>query len=157
HRRPAQDPRRRTGRGRQRAARWRPRTGRGRRQRELEPVDESARGKKAMVLSDVCIRRPVFATVMSLVILLLGLISFQRLSVREYRKIDEPVVSVSTTYRGASPDVMESRVTKPLEDSLAGIEGVDVMTSQSRSETSNITIRFKLTRDPDAAAADVRD
>lgn len=110
-----------------------------------------------MILSDICIRRPVFATVMSLVILLLGLISFQRLSVREYPKIDEPVVSVSTTYKGASPEVIESRVTKPLEDSLAGIEGVDVMTSQSRSETSNITVRFKLTRDPDAAAADVRD
>src|SRR5438552_2101460 len=88
-----------------------------------------------MILSDISIRRPVFATVMSLVILLLGFISFQRLSVREYPKIDEPVVSVSTTYKGASPEVMESRVTKPLEDSLAGIEGVDVMTSQSRSET----------------------
>src|SRR5262244_4054352 len=110
-----------------------------------------------MILSETCIKRPVFATVLSLIVLLVGLISYTRLSVREYPRIDEPVVSVSVTYRGASAEVVESQVTKPLEDSLAGIEGVDIMTSQSRSETSNITIRFKLTRDPDAAAADVRD
>ena len=87
-----------------------------------------------MTLPEICIKRPVFATVLSLIILLIGLISYTRLSVREYPRIDEPVVSVSVTYRGASAEVVESQVTKPLEDSLAGIEGVEVMTSQSRSE-----------------------
>jgi multidrug efflux pump len=108
-------------------------------------------------LPEICIKRPVFATVLSLIILLVGLISYTRLSVREYPRIDEPVVSVSTTYRGASAEVVESQVTKPLEDSLAGIEGVELMTSQSRSETSRINVRFTLKRDPDSAAADVRD
>jgi len=110
-----------------------------------------------MILSETCIKRPVFATVLSLIVLLVGLISYTRLPVREYPRIDEPVVSVSTTYRGASAEVVESQVTKPLEDSLAGIEGVEVMTSQSRSETSQINIRFTLKRDADSAAADVRD
>ena len=110
-----------------------------------------------MQLPEICIKRPVFATVLSLIVLLVGLISYTRLPVREYPRIDEPVVSVSTTYRGASAEVVESQVTKPLEDSLAGIEGVEVMTSQSRSETSQINVRFTLKRDPDSAAADVRD
>ncbi len=110
-----------------------------------------------MMLPEICIKRPVFATVLSLVIVLIGLISYTRLSVREYPRIDEPVVSVSVTYRGASAEVVESQVTKPLEDSLAGIEGVEVMTSQSRAETSRINVRFTLKRDPDSAAADVRD
>jgi multidrug efflux pump len=110
-----------------------------------------------MTLPEICIKRPVFATVLSLIILLVGLISYQRLSVREYPRIDEPVVSVNTTYRGASAEVVESQVTKILEDSLSGIEGVEIMTSQSRSETSRINVRFTLKRDPDSAAADVRD
>jgi len=108
-------------------------------------------------ISDVCIRRPVFATVLSLIILLLGLVSYSRLQVREYPKIDEPTVTVSTSYLGASADIVESQVTKPLEDSIAGIEGVDVLTSISRPERSQITVRFRLERDPDGAAADVRD
>ncbi len=110
-----------------------------------------------MSLPEICIKRPVLATVLSLIILLVGLISYQRLSVREYPRIDEPVVSVSTTYRGASAEVVESQVTKILEDSLSGIEGVEIMTSQSRSERSQINVRFRLARDPDSAAADVRD
>ena len=110
-----------------------------------------------MTLPEICIRRPVFATVLSLVVLLVGAISYTRLAVREYPKIDEPVVSVSTVYRGASAEVVESQITKPLEDSLSGIEGVELMTSQSRSERSQINVRFRLTRDPDSAAADVRD
>ena len=110
-----------------------------------------------MKIADFCIRRPVFATVLSLMIVLIGLISYDRLSVREYPAIDEPVVSVITNYKGASPEVIESQVTKPLEDQLSGIEGVDVMTSRSRSERSLINIKFNLSRSPDAAAADVRD
>jgi len=110
-----------------------------------------------MRISEICIERPVFATVLSLVIMLLGIVSYDRLTVREYPKIDEPVVTVSTDYRGASADIIESQVTKPLEDSLAGIEGVEVITSISRAERSQISVRFKLEREPDSAAADVRD
>ena len=110
-----------------------------------------------MQLAETSIRRPVFATVLSLLIVLVGAVSFNRLTVREYPKIDEPVVSVSTTFSGASSEVMEGQVTKVLEDSLAGIEGVDVITSTSRQESSQISIRFALSRNADAAAADVRD
>ena len=110
-----------------------------------------------MKISDICIRRPVFATVLSLSVMLIGLVSYTRLPVREYPKIDEPVVTVDTTYRGASAEIIESRVTKPLEDSLAGIEGIDVITSISRQENSQISVRFKLERNPDSAASDVRD
>ncbi|HRE14035.1 MAG TPA: efflux RND transporter permease subunit [Usitatibacteraceae bacterium] len=110
-----------------------------------------------MTLPELCIKRPVFATVLSVIVLLVGLISYQRLSVREYPRIDEPVVSVETVYKGASAEVIESQITKVLEDSLAGIEGVELMTSSSRAERSQITVRFRLARDPDSAAADVRD
>ena len=110
-----------------------------------------------MQLPEISIRRPVFATVLSLLILLVGWVSFTGLTVREYPKIDEPTVTVQTRFGGASSEVIESQITKTLEDSLAGIEGVDVITSISRQEQSQITVRFKLERDPDSAAADVRD
>ena len=110
-----------------------------------------------MILSDICIKRPVFASVLSIVVVAIGLVSYDRLTVREYPNIDEPVVSVRTTYQGASPEVMETRVTTPLEDQISGIEGVRLMTSSSRAERSNINVTFDLTRDPDAAAAEVRD
>ena len=110
-----------------------------------------------MRISEISIRRPVFATVLSLMIVLIGVVSFDRLSVREYPRIDEPVVTVTTKLVGASSEVIESQVTKPLEDSIAGIDGVDIISSISRSEQSQITVRFKLSRDPDDAAADVRD
>jgi len=110
-----------------------------------------------MSLFEICIRRPVLSTVLSLLVLVLGAISYTRLDVREYPRIDEPIVSVNTTYLGASADVVESQITKVLEDSLAGIEGVELMTSRSQSERSNIDVRFRITRDPDSAAADVRD
>jgi len=110
-----------------------------------------------MQLPEVAIRRPVFATVLSLLILLVGLVSFNNLTVREYPRIDEPTVTVTTRFGGASSEVIETQVTKVLEDSLAGIEGVDVISSISRQEQSQITVRFSLARDPDSAAADVRD
>ena len=110
-----------------------------------------------MQLPEISIRRPVFATVISLLILLIGYVSFTKLAVREYPKIDEPTVTVETRYVGASSEVVESQVTKVLEDSLAGIEGVDVITSISRQEQSQITVRFVLSREADSAAADVRD
>ena len=106
-----------------------------------------------MRISDLCIKRPVFATVLSLVVMLIGIVSYGRLPVREYPKIDEPVVTVDTTYRGASAEIIESQVTKPLEDSLAGIEGVDVLSSISRPERSQITVRFRVERDAASAAA----
>ena len=110
-----------------------------------------------MKISEICVRRPVFASVLSLAVVLIGLMSYSRLAVREYPNIDEPVVSVDTNYKGASPEVIESQVTKPLEDQISGIEGVSVMTSRSRSERSQIDVKFDLSRDPDAAAAEVRD
>ena len=110
-----------------------------------------------MQLAEISIRRPVFATVLSLLIVLIGAVSFNRLTVREYPKIDEPVVTVSVRYAGASAEVIESQVTKPLEDSIAGIDGVDVITSISRAEQGQITVRFRLEKDADSAAAEVRD
>jgi multidrug efflux pump len=110
-----------------------------------------------MQLPEIAIRRPVFATVLSLLVVLVGLVSFDRLPVREYPKIDEPVVTVRVKYAGASSEVIESQVTKPLEDSIAGIDGVDVITSISRPEETQISVRFRLEKDADAAAAEVRD
>ncbi|MFM7002652.1 MAG: efflux RND transporter permease subunit, partial [Limnohabitans sp.] len=110
-----------------------------------------------MQLAETSIRRPVFATVLSLLILLIGAVSFNRLSLREYPKIDEPTVTVSVKYPGASAEVIESQVTKPLEDSIAGIDAVDVITSISRADQSQITVRFRLEKDADTAAAEVRD
>jgi len=110
-----------------------------------------------VILADISIHRPVLATVMSLMIILIGIISYQRLSVREYPKIDSPVVSVRTVYTGASAEIIESQVTKPLENSLAGIEGIRTIKSISREEVSQITVEFVLERNVDSAANDVRD
>jgi multidrug efflux pump len=110
-----------------------------------------------MQLAEISIRRPVFATVLSLLIVLIGAVSFNRLTVREYPKIDEPVVTVSVRYPGASAEVIESQVTKPLEDSIAGIDAVDVITSISRADQGQITVKFRLEKDADSAAAEVRD
>jgi len=110
-----------------------------------------------MVLSDVSIRRPVLATVMSLLIVLVGYLSYTRMPVREYPNIDPPVVSVRTVYKGATAQVMESAVTQPLEDSLSGIEGIKTIKSQSREEVSQITVTFVTSREIDGAANDVRD
>ncbi len=110
-----------------------------------------------MVLSDVSIRRPVFATVMSLILVLVGIVAYQRLAVREYPKIEEPLVTVTTNYPGASAEIIESQVTQVIEELLAGIEGIELMTSTSRPERSQITVRFRIERDPDDAASDVRD
>jgi multidrug efflux pump len=110
-----------------------------------------------MHISELFIRRPVFATVVSLILMLIGIVSYDRLSVREYPEIDEPVVTVTTTYRGASAAVVEREVTQPLEDSMAGIEGIEVLSSTSRAEESQVTARFTLETNPDVAASDVRD
>ncbi|MEQ1713351.1 MAG: efflux RND transporter permease subunit, partial [Hyphomicrobium sp.] len=106
---------------------------------------------------EFCIRRPVFASVLSLMIMLLGVVAFMRLTVRQYPNVDEPIVSVTTSYPGASARIMETQVTQVLEGSIAGIEGIDVLESSSRSETSRITVRFRSEINPDVAASDVRD
>ncbi len=110
-----------------------------------------------MKLPEICIQRPVLATVLNLVIILLGIVCFERLSIREYPNIDVPVINVETRYPGAAAKVIETQVTKPLEDSLSGIEGIDFIRSISRSESSQITVTFKLSRNADDAASDVRD
>ncbi len=110
-----------------------------------------------MGLPEICIRRPVFATVLSLMLLLIGVVSYDRLSVREYPNIDEPVVSVTTSYPGASAAIIESQITQILEGSIAGIENIDILESTSRAESSRITVRFTLAANPDVTASDVRD
>ncbi len=110
-----------------------------------------------MKLSDISIKRPVLAVVMSLLLIVLGVMSFLRLTVRELPNIDPPIVSVEVTYPGASAAVVETRITQILEDALAGIEGIRTIQSQSRNGRSDVTIEFNLSRDIEAAANDVRD
>jgi multidrug efflux pump len=110
-----------------------------------------------MQVSDLFIRRPVFAVVVSLLLIVGGLAALMNLPVREYPQTDRPVVSVSTTYRGASNEVIESRVTEIVEGAVAGIEGIRQITSQSQNDRSSVSIEFEVSRDPEAATSDVRD
>lgn len=110
-----------------------------------------------MKLSDISIQRPVFATVLSLLLIVLGVMSFQRLTVRELPAIDPPVVSVDVSYPGASAAVVETRITQLLESALAGIEGINTIESSSRNARASVTIEFNLDRDIEAATNDVRD
>lgn len=110
-----------------------------------------------MSLFALFVRRPVFSTVLSLLVVLVGIVSYTRLTVREYPNIDEPIVSVQTTYRGASAEIIETQVTQILENSIAGIEGIEIISSTSRQERSNISVRFRPSVNPDVAASDVRD
>jgi multidrug efflux pump len=108
-------------------------------------------------LSESSIQRPVFATVLSLAILLFGLISYTRLPVREYPDIESPIVSVTTVYTGASPQTVETEITDVLEEQLSTIEGVKLITSSSQEQVSRVTVEFNLNRSVDEAANDVRD
>lgn len=110
-----------------------------------------------MILSDISVRRPVFAAVLSLIPVILGLLAVSRLAIREFPNTDPPVVTVTTVYRGASAEVVERRVTQVIEDLISGISGVQKLTSSSQDERSNIVIEFGLDRDPDGAANDVRE
>ncbi len=110
-----------------------------------------------MRFSQVCIERPVLASVMSLLILLVGAVCVNRLPNRELPDVDPPFVSVTTIFPGAAPEVVETSVTQPLEDSLIGIEGVKHLTSTSREQVSSISVEFELNRELEAAANDVRD
>jgi len=110
-----------------------------------------------MLISDLSVRRPVFATVMSLLLFILGIGAVTRLSLREFPDVDRPVVSIETRYRGAGSDVVESRITQIIENEISGIEGVERLNSASRDERSQINVEFTLERDLDSAANDVRE
>jgi multidrug efflux pump len=110
-----------------------------------------------MTLSDLSVKRPVFAAVAAIVLCVIGVTAFFTLPVRELPSIDPPVVSIETDYIGASAEVMEQRVTQVIEQQIAGIQGIDVVNSSSRDGVSRINITFTLDRDIDAAANDVRD
>ncbi len=110
-----------------------------------------------MMLSDVAVRRPVFAAVAAIVLCVIGAAAFFFLPVRELPDVDPPIVSISTSYAGASAEVIENRITEPVEQQIAGIQGVERITSSSRDGRSNVTIEFSLDRNIDDAANDVRD
>lgn len=110
-----------------------------------------------MILSDISVKRPVFAAVVSLLLVVFGIVSFTRLSLREYPDIDPPVVSISVSYPGASASIVESRVTEVVEERISGISGIDFIESSSEDGRSRITMQFFVGVDIDAAANDVRD
>ncbi|MCC2616415.1 efflux RND transporter permease subunit [Aestuariibacter halophilus] len=110
-----------------------------------------------MLLSDVAVKRPVFASVVNLLLIVFGLVAISFLSLREYPDIDPPIVSINTNYPGASANIVETRITQLLEDRISGIEGIKNITSTSRNGRSNISIEFNLSRDIDAASNDVRE
>ncbi len=110
-----------------------------------------------MSLSSTCIKRPVFATVMNIILILVGCIGLVFLGVRDYPSVDPPIISVSTSFPGANADVIETQITEPLESAINGIPGIRSLTSQSRDGRSNITVEFELEVDLETAANDVRD
>src|SRR3546814_485336 len=110
-----------------------------------------------MKLSDVSIQRPVFATVMSPLLIVLGVMAYSRLTLRELPAIVPPIVSVDVSYPGASAAVVETRITQVLEDALSGIEGIETLQSRSVNGRSSVTLEFTLNREIEAAANDVRD
>jgi multidrug efflux pump len=110
-----------------------------------------------VTLAEVSIRRPVLAIVMSVAIVLFGVVGFKFLGVREYPAVDPPVVTVTTSYPGASPDVISSQITEPIEQSISGVAGIRVMSSTSRDGQSQIRVEFDLSVPMDTAANDVRD
>ncbi|MDH4014826.1 MAG: efflux RND transporter permease subunit, partial [Chromatiales bacterium] len=110
-----------------------------------------------MILSDISVTRPVLAAVMSLLLIAAGLVSFERLPLREYPDIDSPVVSIETLYPGAAANVVETRITELIEDRVAGVEGIRFIDSKSEDGRSVINVEFSINRDVDAAANDIRD
>lgn len=110
-----------------------------------------------MLISDISVKRPVFASVVNLILLVFGIVAISLLSLREYPDIDPPIVSINTNYPGASANIVETRITQLLEDRISGIEGIKNITSTSRNGRSSISIEFNLSRDIDAASNDVRE
>ena len=110
-----------------------------------------------MNISELSIKRPVLATVMNLAIIIFGVVGLSFLAVRDYPAIDPPMISVSTSYTGANPDIIESQITEPLEKQINGIQGIRTITSSSSQGNSQISVEFNLGVDLEAAASDVRD
>ncbi len=110
-----------------------------------------------MLLSDLSVKRPVFATVISLLLVAFGLITYDRLPLREYPNIDQPVITIKTTYTGAAANVVETKITQMVEGVVAGIEGLKTIESNSEDGLSTVTLTFNIERDIDEAANDVRD
>ncbi len=110
-----------------------------------------------MIISDISVKRPVFAAVISILIVAFGLVSFERLTLREYPDIDPPVVTIEVGYPGAPANVVETRITQIIEERIAGVAGIEFIESSSRDGESNVVIEFSVNRDIDAAANDVRD
>lgn len=106
---------------------------------------------------ELLIRRPVLATVMTIIIVMVGAVAYTRLSLRQFPEVDRPIISVTTSLEGASPQIIEAQLTRPLEEALGAIEGLDYMTSRSETENSVVKLFFKVDRNIDLAAADVRD
>lgn len=110
-----------------------------------------------MKLSEVCIRRPVLAWVMTFILLLLGIVGGSRLPLQQYPKFDRPYITIETNLPGASPEIVETQVTKIIEEACSGIEGIESIVSSSKTEESSVTIEFKAERGVDNAANDIRD
>ncbi|UEG53391.1 efflux RND transporter permease subunit [Mucilaginibacter daejeonensis] len=110
-----------------------------------------------MSLSSVSIKRPVLATVMSVIIVVFGVIGYKFLGIRDFPSVDPPIISVSTSYSGANADVIESQITEPLEKAINGVQGIRNISSTSSVGSSNITVEFDLDADLETAANDVRD
>ncbi|PWU00373.1 MAG: acriflavin resistance protein, partial [Bacteroidetes bacterium] len=110
-----------------------------------------------MNISELSLKRPVLATVMNLMIILFGVVGYTFLAVRDYPAIDPPIITVSTSYTGANPDIIESQITEPLEKQINGIPGIRTISSSSSIGSSQITVEFNLGVDLEAAASDVRD
>ncbi len=108
-------------------------------------------------LSDISIDRPVLAIVMSIMIMIMGIVGFNFLGVREYPSVDPPIITVSTTYAGANAEIIETQITEPLEESINGIQGIKSLTSTSRDGRSTVVVEFGLDSDLESAANDVRD
>lgn len=110
-----------------------------------------------MTLSEVCIKRPVFAWVLTLIVILLGLVTGDRLPVRQYPKMEKNHVTIKMTYHGAGPEIIENQITRVIEEAVAGIEGIETIQSKSDSETSEVSIEIAEGRDLDSATNDIRD
>src|SRR5947207_3771769 len=119
--------------------------------------DSSSQGGRGLGIADLCISRPVFATMINLFFVVLGWFSFRNIGVDQFPNVELPIVTVTTTLRGASPEEMETSVTKPLEEIINTVQGIDELSSVTLEGVSQITVTFLLERNRDIAAQDVRD
>jgi HAE1 family hydrophobic/amphiphilic exporter-1 len=125
-----------------------------------EPTPASAPAPaetKGIAIADLCIKRPVFALMMNLFLVVLGWFSFKDIGIDQFPNVELPIITVTTTLRGASPEEMETSVTKPLEEIINTIQGIDELSSVTTEGVSQITVTFLLERNRDIAAQDVRD